>query len=193
MSNTTDIQNTDLSLGKWSIGLGALLVVLGVVAIAMPFVSTLATELVIASVFLGSGIIQLVYAYRSREDTKSLIFKLLLGAGYIGASLLLLFYPLQGVLSLTLAVGSFILVEGLLQATMAMRMREQSGWYWTLGSGLFAVLFGLSIMLGWPADSAWILGLLVGLNLISDGWPMLIFGLAGTDLFGSGPQQPQAS
>jgi len=154
MSNTTDIQTTDPSLGKWSIGLGALLVVLGVIAITMPFVSTLATELVIASVFLGSGIIQLVYGYRSREDTKSLIFKLLLGIGYIGASLLLLFYPLQGVLSLTLAVGSFILVEGLLQTTMAVQMREESGWYWTLGSGLFAVLFGLSIMLGWPADSA---------------------------------------
>ncbi|MGR3277383.1 HdeD family acid-resistance protein [Acaryochloris marina NIES-2412] len=193
MSNQ-DIQNNDPSLGKWSIALGALLVVLGVVAIAMPFVSTLATELVIASVFFSSGIIQLIYAYRSRANVKSLVFKLLLGAGYIGSSALLLFYPLQGVLSLTLAVGSFILVEGILQAIMAIRMREEeSGWYWTLGSGLFAVVFGVSIMLGWPADSAWILGLLVGLNLISDGWPMVIFGLARTDLFGSGPQQPQAS
>lgn len=194
MNSKTDLQKPDLSLGKWSIALGALLVLLGVIAIAMPFVSTLATELVIASVFFGSGIIQLVYAYRSRKNTKSLIFKLLLGAGYIGSSFLLLFYPLQGVLSLTLAVGSFILVEGILQAVMAVRMREEgSGWYWTLGSGVFALIFGLSIMLGWPADSAWILGLLVGLNLISDGWPMVIFGLAGTDLFGSGPQQRQAS
>lgn len=118
----------------------------------------------------------------------------MLGAGYIGSSLLLLFYPLQGVLSLTLAVGTFILMEGILQAIMAVRMREEeSGWYWTLGSGVFAIVFGLSIMLGWPADSAWVLGLLVGLNLISDGWPMVIFGLAGTDLFGPGPQQPQAS
>ena len=193
MSNKTDIQTPDPSLGRWSIALGALLVILGFVAIAMPFVSTLATELVIASVFFGSGVIQLIYAYRSRTDTKSLIFKLLLGAGYIGSSLLLLLYPLQGVLSLTLAVGSFILVEGALQTIMAVRMREESGWYWTLGSGVFAIVFGLSIMLGWPADSAWILGLLVGLNLISDGWPMVIFGLAGTDSFGPGPQQAQAS
>lgn len=193
MSNKTDIQTPDPSLGRWSIALGALLVILGFVAIAMPFVSTLATELVIASVFFGSGMIQLIYAYRSRTDTKSLIFKLLLGAGYIGSSLLLLLYPLQGVLSLTLAVGSFILAEGALQTIMAVRMREESGWYWTLGSGVFAIVFGLSIMLGWPADSAWILGLLVGLNLISDGWPMVIFGLAGTDSFGPGPQQPQAS
>ncbi|WP_299412773.1 HdeD family acid-resistance protein [Acaryochloris sp. IP29b_bin.148] len=193
MSNQ-DIQNNQPSFGKWSIALGALIVVLGFVAIAMPFVSTLATELVIAGVFLSSGIIQLIYAYQSRANVKSLAFKFLLGAGYIGSSLLLLFYPLQGVLTLTLAVGSFLLVEGILQAVMAIRMREEeSGWYWTLGSGVFAVVFGLSIMLGWPADSAWILGLLVGLNLISDGWPMVIFGLVDTDLFGPGPQQPQAS
>ncbi|KAI9132311.1 HdeD family acid-resistance protein [Acaryochloris sp. CCMEE 5410] len=193
MSNQ-DIQNNDPFLEKWSIALGALLVVLGFVAIAMPFVSTLATELVIAGVFFSSGIIQLIYAYRPRASIKSLAFKLLLGSGYIGASLLLLFYPLQGVLSLTLAVGAFVLMEGILQAIMAIWMREEeSGWYWTLGSGVFAVVFGLSIMLGWPADSAWILGLLVGLNLISDGWPMVISGLAGTDLFGPGPQQPQAS
>lgn len=192
--NNQDIHPNDPSLGKWSIALGALLVVLGFVAIAMPFVSTLATELVIAGVFFSSGIIQLIYAYRPRASVKSLVFKLLLGSGYIGSSLLLLFYPLQGVLSLTLAVGTFILMEGILQAIMAVWMREEeSGWYWTLGSGVFAIVFGLSIMLGWPADSAWILGLLVGLNLISDGWPMVVFGLAGTDLFGSGPQQPQAS
>ncbi|KAI9132780.1 HdeD family acid-resistance protein [Acaryochloris sp. CCMEE 5410] len=193
MSNQ-DIQKSQPTFGKWSIALGALLVVLGFVAIAMPFVSTLATELVIAGVFFSSGIIQLIYAYQSRANVKSLAFKILLGAGYIGSSVLLLFYPLQGVLSLTLAVGTFILVEGIVQAIMAIRMREdESSWYWTLGSGVFAVVFGLSIMLGWPADSAWILGLLIGLNLISDGWPMVVFGLTDTDLFGSGPQQPQAS
>lgn len=53
MSNQ-DIQKSQPTFGKWSIALGALLVVLGFVAIAMPFVSTLATELVIAGVFLAA-------------------------------------------------------------------------------------------------------------------------------------------
>ncbi|NJM67774.1 MAG: HdeD family acid-resistance protein [Leptolyngbyaceae cyanobacterium CRU_2_3] len=194
MTHKTDIQNTDPSKGKWSIALGILLVILGFIAIATPFVSTLATELVIASVFFGSGIIQLFYAYRCRQNVKSLIFNVLLGAGYIGSSLLLLFYPFQGVLSLTLAVGTFIFMEGILQIIMAVQMREEeSRWYWTLGSGVVALVFGLSIILGWPADSAWILGLLVGLNLISNGWPMVILSLTGNNPFGSGSEQSQAS
>lgn len=192
MNNIADIQYPDPNQRKWSIALGILLVILGFISVAMPFVSTLATELVIAAVFFISGVIQLVHAYRSRKRTKSLAFNLLLGAGYIGSSIFLLLYPFQGVLSLTLAVGSFIIAEGVLQSIIGVRMREEdSGWYWTLGSGIFSLLFGFSILLGWPVDSAWILGLLVGFNLISDGWPMVVFGLSGGNLFGSGPEQPQ--
>ncbi len=165
----------------WTAGLGIFTLILGFAAIALPFITTLAIEILIAWLFIGGGVTQLIHAIQSRSNSKGFIFKLLLGLFYLSGGLLLLFYPLAGVLGLTLALGSFILLEGALQLALAIQLRPERGWVWSLTGGIVGILFGSLIVIEWPSDAPWILGLLVGLNLISDGLPLIVLAVIGPD------------
>ena len=43
-------------------------------------------------------------------------------------------------------------------------MREHSGWVWTLINGIAALVLGIMVYNRWPSNSAWVLGLLYGIN-----------------------------
>ncbi|MEO0376109.1 MAG: HdeD family acid-resistance protein [Cyanobacteria bacterium P01_A01_bin.17] len=152
--------------------LGLLIVGLGFVAIALPFISTLAVEAYVAWLLIGSGILQFIHAVQMRYS-KTAVLQFIWSLFYISGGIFLIFYPLAGILSLTLTLGAFILTGGAIQTVMSIQQRPESGWLWHLAGGIVGVLFGLLIITAWPSNAPWLLGLLVGFNLISDGCPLL--------------------
>ncbi|MGB7413034.1 MAG: HdeD family acid-resistance protein [Thermosynechococcaceae cyanobacterium] len=169
--------------------LGLLIIGLGLVAIALPFFTTLAVEAFVAWLLIGSGILQFIHSVQVRYS-KTAVLQFIWSIFYISGGLILLFYPLAGVLSLTLSLGAFILIGGAIQTAMAIQQRPESGWLWHLGGGIVGVLFGIVIIAAWPVNAPWLLGLLVGFNLISDGTPLLA--LAFSDRTGGFWPQSQA-
>lgn len=156
---------------------GVLLVLLGIGAIAFPNFSTLTAEIWIGWLLVFSGVTKLVYAFQSRAEG-GFIWKLLLSLLYIATGGLLIAYPLQGVLTLTLALASFLLVEGIFEIVLALQLRPQANWSWLLGNGIITLVLGGMIWREWPFDAPWTLGLLVGISIISSGVARIMLALA---------------
>ena len=97
---------------------------------------------------------------------------------------LLLWRPIAGVLSLTIVLTAFFVVEGIFQATAALIYRDgiPGSWGWLLVSGLADLALAAIIIMGWPGTVVWILGLLVGINLLTSGWAVVMVALGARDI-----------
>ena len=102
----------------------------------------------------------------------------------LAVGVLLLWKPVEGAVSLTLLLTVFFIVEGVFQTVISIAYRNviTRTWGWMLASGLSDLALAAIIILGWPKSSVWVLGLLVGVNLITSGWAMVIAALAGRDI-----------
>ena len=144
---------------------GIIFVVLGLLAVAAPLFFTIAFELMIGWLFIIGGIVLGYRAFTSKA-TPGFGFALVSSILYIVVGLLLLFYPLRGVLTLTFLLALFYFLEGIAQIVYATFIREVKNWGWILVSGILAVLIAFIIWSGWPSTALWVLGLLVGINLL---------------------------
>lgn len=153
---------------------GILLVLLGVAAIIVPPIATLATTLFIGWLFLISGIMGLVTTLWMRS-APGFWWSLLSAALGIVAGGLLIGWPLSGVFSLTLVLIVFFLAEGVATIMYALdHRRELSGrWGWMLASGVVDVILAGFILAGLPSSAAWAIGLLVGINMIFGGTALI--------------------
>jgi len=51
-----------------------------------------------------------------------------------------------------------------------------------LASGLSDLVLVAAIVYGWPESAVWVLGLLVGFNLIISGWAIVMTSFAGREM-----------
>ena len=165
---TTDIStNTNKGVNR-SLVIGIVLAVLGIVAIAVPSVSTIVVETWVAAILSSAGVTKLIYAFQTR-DQGGFVWKLLLSILYIATGVMLFTNPLTGVLTLTLLLGSFLLTEGVFELILAFRLRPQQNWTWVLGDGIITLLLGAMIWFQWPFDAPWLIGTLVGASVLFTG------------------------
>lgn len=161
----------------WFFLLGILLIALGVIAIAFPFLTTIAAKIVLGWLFLVGGIIQIVHAFSTRQWSEFFL-DLLIGALYVIAGGWLAFFPLTGIFTLTVLLALMFMTQGVLEAGMAFRMRPHEGWIWMLVAGIIALAAGVLILAKLPSSAVWAIGLLVGVNLMASGWAHVFLALA---------------
>ena len=157
---------------------GIILVVLGLIAIIVPPIATLAVELLFGWLFLLSGVVGLITTFWMR-DAPGFWWSLLSGVLGIAAGIVLLVWPLSGVLSLTLVLIVFFTIEGIASIMYALEhKRELSGrWGFMLASGIIDLIIAAIILFGPPGSAAWALGLLVGINLAFGGAALIAMAL----------------
>jgi uncharacterized membrane protein HdeD (DUF308 family) len=158
---------------------GIILVILGMAAIIVPVIATLAATLVIGWLFLISGVVGLVTTFWMKH-APGFWWALLSAVIGIAAGLVLLVWPVSGVLSLTLVLIAFFVIEGIATIMYAIDHRNQlSGrWGWMLASGIVDLILAGIIFAGLPGTAAWALGLLVGINMLFGGTAMIGMALA---------------
>jgi uncharacterized membrane protein HdeD (DUF308 family) len=162
---------------------GIILVILGLAAIVIPPIATLAVEILLGWVFLISGVAGLITTFWMRQAPGfwwSLV-SAILGAT---AGIVLLFWPLSGILSLTLVLIVYFLIEGAASIMYAFEhKRELSGqWGWMLASGIIDLFLAAMILLGLPGTAAWALGLLVGINMVFGGSALITMALHAREI-----------
>lgn len=155
----------------WFIVYGGLLVVLGAIAIVAPGVATLAVELMVGWLLLFGGAFGLVAVISSGRSAPGFWWNLVTAIICILAGLSLLTRPMAGTLTLTIIVAAFLLASGVAQVIQAIGYRSEipSAWTWMLLTGLVNILLGMIIVSGLPGTAVWVLGLLVGINLVMTG------------------------
>jgi uncharacterized membrane protein HdeD (DUF308 family) len=149
---------------------GIILLVLGAAAIIVPPIATLAVAIILGWLFLISGIVGLVMTFMMRH-APGFWWSLFSAAVGIAAGVALLGWPGAGVLSLTLLLITFFVLEGVATIMYALdHKRELSGrWGLLLASGIVDLVLAAIIFAGLPGTAAWALGLLVGINMLFGG------------------------
>jgi uncharacterized membrane protein HdeD (DUF308 family) len=170
---------------------GIVLLILGVFAIVIPNVATLAVEVFIGWVLLVSGVVGLISTFRMRS-APGFGWSLLSAVIAIAAGVILLAWPLSGVLSLTLILTAFLTIEGVASIMLALTHRHgfSARWALLLVSGLIDLVLAALIFLGLPATAAWAIGLLVGINMVFGGSALISMALQARSL---APPAPGAS
>ncbi len=147
---------------------GALLIVLGLMAVGSPLLAAVALNVVVAWLIVLAGFAHLMLAFRA-HGAGSMIWKLLVGVAYVAFGVYLIMRPLLGVASLTLVLATLFLLEGILDIVLYVKMRPLHGSSWMLLDGIVTLLLGLMIYMQWPTSSGWAIGTLVGVSLIFSG------------------------
>src|SRR6201995_4061348 len=90
---------------------GILLVILGLAAMILPPLASLAVTILLGWIFLITGIFGLIVTFWARQ-MPGFWWSLISAALAVGAGLILLARPVQGTLTLTIVVGAYFLAEG---------------------------------------------------------------------------------
>ena len=157
---------------------GIVLLALGAAAIALPLVATVAVAIIIGWVLLLSGVVGLISTIRMRH-APGFWWSLISAVLGIGACVVLLRWPLNWALSLTLILTVFLAIEGIVSILFALdHRREFSGrWGFMLISGVVDLILAGLIFAGLPGTAAWAIGLLVGINLVFGGAALIAMAL----------------
>ncbi len=124
----------------------------------------------LASLFTGRGVPGSFWSFLSA------IVSIIVGV-YI------LYRPLSGMLSLTLVLAAFFFAQGVTQIFASLSHRRVlKSWGWVLLSGIVDLILGGIILSGWPETSAWVIGILVGVNLFMFGIALIMTAFASKDV-----------
>lgn len=164
-------QSVNETFGKswtWMAVLAVICIIGGFLALLNPFAATILAVTLAGWIFLIQGVVQVVHAFRVR-DWPGFFWSLGLGVLSLLVGFVLVADPLAGSVSLTLLVAVLFLLTGAAKIMFSLSLKPASGWVWVLVSGLVSVVLGAMILAGLPASAATILGLLLGIELVSNG------------------------
>ncbi len=170
---------------------GAVMVILGVLAICAPVAASIAVAIYVGWLLLISGGVGLV-AIVSTHHIHAFLWSLVTAALSVVIGVLLVLMPVQGAISLTIVLTAFFIAEGVFQTMVAIASRHVMAgtWVWMLLSGIADLVLAAIIIAGWPGTAVWALGLLVGVNLLTSGWAVVVAAIAGRRMAGTGGYAP---
>ncbi len=157
---------------------GVLMMVLGILAFALPVVTTLAIELLIGWLFVIGGVWCAVFLARSAR-MPGFGWSLAMAVVAIVLGAMLVTMPLAGIFTLTMLLIAYLVLEAIGKILLALDLRQHSrGWSWVLATGVLDLVLAALIFSGWPSTAAWAIGLLVAINMIFFGLSLVTISLA---------------
>ncbi len=161
----------------WSIGFSILLIVLGLVALAAPLIAGVVVETLIAWLLIFGGIGHFVLAWHVRGAGHH-VWEFLVGLAYIAAGVFLLLHPVAGLVSLTLFLGAYLLMKGILELVAGFTARGAVGGIWIFVDAVISIVLAVFIWLHLPSTAEWAVGTLLGIAILFSGISRLGLALA---------------
>ncbi len=145
----------------------ALMIAAGVVALVYPLLSTIAVTLILGWMLIFSGVIQAITVIANRR-LPHFWLQFISAVLSIVVGLIFVRNPGVAVATLALLLVIFFFVEGVAKVVLALSIRPLPNWGWVLASGIIGILIGGWLLMN-PALSILVLGLFIGIQLISEG------------------------
>jgi uncharacterized membrane protein HdeD (DUF308 family) len=161
----------------FSKGWAVVLIVLGFLALALPFEAGIAIAIAVAILVIAAGVIHLAGTLAART-TGAFFWRLLVGCAYLICGVYLLLHPRLNLLSLTLLLAALFFIEGIFHIITYFKLRPARGSGWILFDGIITVLIALMIWRSWPSSAIWAVGTLIGINLLMSGFTRLMYSSA---------------
>jgi uncharacterized membrane protein HdeD (DUF308 family) len=185
MTSASDILNSSRAASEraslrakwgWIVTLGAVYVIVGFIALGSVVVATVASVLVVGVAMIVAGIAEVINSFQIKSWAK-FMFWALLGVLYVIAGFVTFENPLLSAALLTLVLGASLVASGIVRIILAFSMKRETPWIWVAVSGIVTLLLGLLILAHWPINSVYILGLLLGIDLVIAGAGWIGIGL----------------
>jgi len=164
---------------KWFLFLGILNIIFGVIGIAIAELLTITTTIIFGTFMFISGLIQLYHWIKEKETTwggriAHLIFALL----YVAGGIVIFIDPITGASAFTILLAVIFIIIGSMRVGLSMFLAAHH-WRWLQHAigGLLAIFLGVYILIIWPVSSLWVIGLVVSIEMILNGWQMVIVAL----------------
>jgi len=161
----------------WLIVWSTVTFICGILAIILPLTISFGIALAIGCLILIAGIAHLFFAFDTRS-VGGFLWQILVSLLYAMAAICLLVNPLFSVLSLSLFLAIFLLLEGILEFALYFRLRRFRHSVWLLLDGIGTLILGILMVSQWPPASPEIIGAFIGISLILSAISRLIFTMA---------------
>jgi uncharacterized membrane protein HdeD (DUF308 family) len=160
----------------WSITMAILLVLAGMAALIVPFVSGIALTVMIGWFFCVAGVFHFLFAWKV-HFTSGIFWELLIGFLYVFSGLYLIFHPIAGLASLTLFLAAYFLFKGIVEIIHFFQLQPRHGSWWLLFDAIISLVLAVMIWKAWPYSTVWVVGTLVGIGLLFTGFSRLMLTL----------------
>jgi uncharacterized membrane protein HdeD (DUF308 family) len=160
----------------WMLLYGVLLTLCGTVAIVVPPLATGGVLIVLGVALMVGGVATIVLSFWAGKWS-GLLLQLLVGVLYLVAGFAIFDTPIRAALVMTLFIAALFIVVGAFRALAAMMVRFPH-WGWALFNGIVTFLLGVIIYRHFPNSALWVIGLLVGVEMLFNGWTWIMLSLA---------------
>jgi uncharacterized membrane protein HdeD (DUF308 family) len=152
---------------------GILLLVIGLISILLPELTSLTISFFIGWMLVIGGIVSGYHVMKSYNSKWIAWLKPFL---LFAIGLLILYRPMTGVAAVGLLLIIYFLFDGFAGIMFGLELRPLKGWIWMMLNGLISIFIAFIFLVGWPISSLWLIGLLVGISLVFDGTAMIVIG-----------------
>ncbi|WP_437611301.1 DUF308 domain-containing protein [Sorangium sp. So ce834] len=170
----------------WFLAIGVASMVLGVLAFLLPFVASRVTAIALGWLIVLAGVAEGSHAIQSRGWAGA-AWELVSALVQVAFGLLLVVFPMTGKLALMVLASAYFVAEGALKLIRAYQHRGLRGSGWLVFDGILALGLGMLIITGGVTTAARVLGLLVGISLLTGGTSMILIAVGGARVLHTRP------
>jgi uncharacterized membrane protein HdeD (DUF308 family) len=152
----------------WMMVWGIVMLICGIAAIALPWASGIGVVIVIGWVLIFSAVSHLILAFHT-HSVGGVLWQILLALIYGAAGVFMLMNPLAGLVTLTLVLAVFLLIEAALETALYFQLRHAINAGWVLFDAIVTLILAILVWAQWPSSALWFIGMLVGISLIFSG------------------------
>lgn len=157
-----------------AIASGAIVLLMGLLAMASPLAAGISIVAVIGFVLLLGGLGQLSFAFSTGKGMHAIISGAL--AVIVGGYMLM--NSDSALALMTTILAAYLVISGIVEILMSFKISSVKGWGWVLFSGIVSIVLGGMIFSQFPFSGAWAVGLLIGAKLFVDGLALMMLGFS---------------
>lgn len=165
----------------WFLALGVLLLLLGAAALGASVALTLASVMLFGWLLIFGGVMEAIHAFWRERGWGGVFINLLTGLLYVVVGFMMVANPGEAAATLTLLIALFLMFGGIFRIAVALMLRFPH-WGWLALHGLINLLLGAAIWRQWPLSGLWVIGLFIGIDLVLNGWSLVMLGLVARKL-----------
>ncbi|TFU05899.1 HdeD family acid-resistance protein [Polymorphobacter arshaanensis] len=174
----------------WLMALGVLEVLVGLAAIFSPLIAGVAVVITVGVVMLIVGITRIISAFMAGSFGSG-VLAFLWGLLVTVAGYYFVTHPALGLKSLTLFVAVALAIDGVMRVIMSFQMKPANGWGWMLFGGIVSVILAVMVFNQFPVSAVWLVGTLVGISVLFNGFTTLTVAMAARRLASAGVERLQ--
>jgi uncharacterized membrane protein HdeD (DUF308 family) len=153
---------------------GIIMAISGLLAITNPLAGSLAFVLVLGALFVVSGVIQAYVTFKAHQKSLGAWFKVIM---LIITGILLLVWPADGVAAVAILFAAYFFVDAFASFQMALDLKPLKGWFIALLNGVLSFILGIVLLIGWPLNAPFTVGIIVGISFMMDGIVLVYLGI----------------